>query len=304
MARIHVKMRSGVAVVAIKLSLMGCAATPQATTPPPPPVATPAEAAKPPVALQYLYGSAEAAIAVRATNARIAEYGLARIKQRPTDSVILATGATMDAPRFEPSGTKPFAAVFDADETLIWNLGPMRYFAEQGIAFDPKVWDQWEKTGAGKAVAMPGTVEMVNRLRAAGIIVIANTNRSAANAKGSEDTLRAAGLGEFKHGETLFLMGDDAGGSSKDGRRAAIASKYCVIILGGDQLGDFSQQFNVKDLPAAQRMALATSAGAGAGATALWDKGWFLFPNPVYGPWEKLGWGDAFPSDKQWEPSQ
>ena len=71
-----------------------------------------------------------------------------------------------------------------------------------------------------------------------------------------------------------------------------------MIILGGDQLGDFSQQFNVKDLPAAQRMALATSAGA----TALWDKGWFLFPNPVYGPWEKLGWGDAFPSDKQWEP--
>src|SRR3546814_18120321 len=65
----------------------------------------------------------------------------------------------------------------------------------------------------------------------------------------------------FKHGETLFLMGDDAGGSSKDGRRATIASKYCVIILGGDQLGDFSQQFNARDLPAAQRMALATSAG-------------------------------------------
>ena len=34
MARIHVKMRSGVAVVGITLSLMGCAATPQATTPP------------------------------------------------------------------------------------------------------------------------------------------------------------------------------------------------------------------------------------------------------------------------------
>ena len=298
MARIHVKMRSGVAVVAITLSLMGCAATPQATTPPPPPVATPAEAAKPPVALQYLYGSAEAAIAVRATNARIAEYGLARIKQRPTDSVILATGATMDAPRFEPCGTKPFAAVFDADETLIWNLGPMRYFAEKGSSYDPKIWDQWEKTGAGKAVAMPGTVEMLARLRAAGITVVANTNRSAANAKGSEDTLRAAGLGDFKHGETLFLMGDDANGSSKDGRRATIASRYCVIILAGDQLGDFSQQFNVKDLPAATRTAIAT----GPAAAALWDKGWFLFPNSVYGPWEKLGWDDTFPSDTNWEP--
>ncbi|WP_432769405.1 MAG: acid phosphatase [Sphingopyxis sp.] len=284
------------------LLLAGCAANsaPVATAPPPPPIATPAEAAKPPVALQYLYGSPEAAIAVRATNARIADYGVARIKQRPKDSVVLAPGATMDAPAFEPCGDKPFAAVFDADETLIWNLGPMRYFAEQGIAFDPKIWDAWEKTGAGKAAAMPGTVEMLGKLRAAGITVIANTNRSAANAKGSEGTLRAAGLGDFKHGETLFLMGDDAGGSSKDGRRATIAAKYCVIMLAGDQLGDFSQQFNDKDLPAAQRMALATSPAA----ATLWDKGWFLFPNPVYGPWEKLGWDDAFPSDKKWEPSQ
>ena len=278
------------------LLLGGCASAPAevATTPAPPS----AEAAKPPVALQYLYGSPEAAVAVRATNARIADYGVGRIKQRPKDSVVLAAGTSIDAPTFEPCDNKPFAAVFDADETLIWNLGPMRRFAEQGTGFDLKVWDQWEKTGAGKAIAMPGVVDALAAMRAAGVTIIVNTNRSAANPKGSEDTLRAAGLGEFKHGETLFLMGDDAEGSSKDGRRKAIASKYCVIILGGDQLGDFSQQFNVKDLPAAQRMALATSAAA----TALWDKGWFLFPNPVYGPWEKLGWDDAFPSDKQWEP--
>src|SRR3546814_5682915 len=77
----------------------------------------------------------------------------------------------------------------------------MRWFAQRGISFDPKVWDQWEKTGAGKAKAMPGSVEMVNKLRAAGITVIANTNRNAANARGSEGTLRAAGLGEFRHGE-------------------------------------------------------------------------------------------------------
>ncbi|MDR6832832.1 MULTISPECIES: HAD family acid phosphatase [unclassified Sphingopyxis] len=279
------------------LLLAGCASAPAAVTTAPTPPAT-IEATKPPVALQYLYGSAEAAIAVRATNTRIADYGVARIKQRPTDSVVLAAGATMDAPRFEPCGTKPYAAVFDADETLIWNLGPMRYFAEQNSTYDPKIWDQWEKTGAGKAAAMPGTAEMLAKLRAAGITVIANTNRSAVNAKGSEDTLRAAGLGEFKHGETLFLMGDDSTGSSKDGRRATIAAKYCVILMAGDQLGDFSQQFNAKDLPAATRTALAT----GPAAAALWDKGWFLFPNSVYGPWEKLGWDDTFPSDKNWEP--
>ncbi|WP_338424167.1 5'-nucleotidase, lipoprotein e(P4) family [Sphingopyxis kveilinensis] len=278
----------------IGLLLAGCANPGGMASAPPAPV----EPAKPPVALQYLYGSAEAAVAVRRVNARIADYGVWRIKERPTDSVVLAPGASMDAPTFEPCGDKPFAAVFDADETLIWNVGSMRWFAEQGIAFDSKIWDQWEKSGAGKAVAMPGTADMLAKLRAAGITVVANTNRTAANAKGSEDTLRAAGLGEFRHGETLFLMGDDASGSSKDARRAAIASKYCVILMAGDQLGDFSQQFNDKALPAARRMALAT----GPAATALWDRGWFLFPNPVYGPWDRLGWDETFPSDTKWEP--
>ena len=85
------------------LLLAGCASAPAGvvTTPPPP---APAEAAKPPVALQYLYGSPEAAAAVRATNARIADYGVWRIRERPKDSVVLAPGATMDAPAFEPCG--------------------------------------------------------------------------------------------------------------------------------------------------------------------------------------------------------
>jgi 5'-nucleotidase (lipoprotein e(P4) family) len=280
--------------LSVGLLLAGCASTgsaPVASAP-----AAPAEPAKPTTALQYLYGSAEAAVAVRGVNARIADYATARVKERPADSVVLAPGASMDAPRFEPCGDKPFAAVFDADETLVWNLGATRYMAERGIGFDPKIWDSWEKTGAGAAKAMPGTIEMVNALRAAGITVIANTNRSAVNARGAEDMLRAAGLGEFKHGETLFLAGDDAGGSSKDGRRATVASKYCVIAMAGDQLGDFSQQFNDKALPPSARIALAT------GASALWGKGWFLFPNPVYGPWDRLGWDDLFPSDTKWEP--
>ena len=96
------------------LLLAGCASAPAevATT-----SAAPAEATKPPVALQYLYGSPEATVAVRATSARIADYGVWRIRERPKDSVVLAPGATMDAPAFAPCGDKPFAAVFDADET-------------------------------------------------------------------------------------------------------------------------------------------------------------------------------------------
>src|SRR3546814_20356746 len=97
----------------------------------------------------------------------------------------------------------------------------------------------------------------------------------------------------FRAGEKWCLAGDGAGGSRKDSRRAAIAARWCVIAMAGDQLGDFSQQFNARDLSPPARIALAT----GPAASALWDRGWFLFPNPVYGPWDRPGWDDLFTSD-------
>ena len=103
-------------------------------------------------------------------------------------------------------------------------------------------------------------------------------------------------MSQRRTGKTRPLEGSGIGNQER-----RLADRQAVIFSEGHffrQFGDFSQQFNVKDLPAAQRTALAT----GLGATALWDKGWFLFPNPVYGPWEKLGWDDIFPSDTNWEP--
>lgn len=258
---------------------------------PPPPSA-------PVLGNQYLFGSAEASVITTQTYDQLVGYALPLARKRPKNSVVLVDGSRLDTPSFVPCGKKPLAVVFDADETLIWNIGSMRWFSERRIGFDKQVWDQWEKTGAGKAVAIPGAIEGVNALRQAGITVVANTNRSAENATGTEETLRAAGLGEFKHGDTLFLMGDDAGGSSKDMRRATISSRYCVIAMVGDQLGDFSQQYNVKDLPAYQRNAYATTPAI----RALWGKGWFLLPNPLYGPWEKLKADDIYPPHTEWEP--
>ncbi len=289
------------------LLLAGCAQTAATTAPAAPSAEVIASQVgekptptSPPTGQQWLYGSAEGAIASAQVYRTMADYvRMAAISAAPRRQVVLAEGSTPAAPKFDDCGDKPLAAVFDADETLIWNLGAMRYFAEQGKDFDPAVWDQWEKTGAGKAVAMPGVIDALAIMRGAGVTIIVNTNRSAANPKGSEDTLRAAGLGDFKHGETLFLMGDTPDGASKDGRRALIASRWCVIAMGGDQLGDFAQAFNARGLSVADRRTLATN-GPVAG---LWGHGWFLFSNPVYGPSMRGGFADIFPSDKQWEPN-
>ncbi|BBF71437.1 HAD family acid phosphatase [Sphingomonas bisphenolicum] len=261
----------------------------------PAPVAAPV--ANPPAGMQYLYGSGEgAALSVQAWNALLA-YVSARVKARPADSVVLAEGARLAAPRFVPCGDKPFAAVFDVDETVMLNTGYEYHDAKTGRGFDAAAWDAWEKTGEGAVGPVPGADHGLAALRGLGVTVIFNTNRSAANADSTARAIKAAGLGDAVHGQTLYLSGDDAMGSRKDGRRATIAARYCVIAMGGDQLGDFSDLFNAAQPVSARRDATLQPLVAG-----LWGNGWFVMPNPVYGSGLKGGFDDIFPMDKRWAP--
>ena len=289
------------------LSLMALAACQTATMPPPepaqaapPPAAVSAPEARPLPADQWLFGSAEAQIMMAQSWKRIAAFAEASAAARPEYSVILAPGATAGAPEFLACGEKPLAAVFDVDETLIWNLGSAGAFRRMGIGFDPAIWSEWERTGAGKAIAIPGALEGVARIRKAGVEIILNTNREAANVAGNIETISKAGFGDYVHGETLFLKGDTPGGSAKDGRRYAISENYCVIALVGDQLGDIADIFNDKSLsPAARRDLAAAPAFEG-----LWDDGWFILPNPTYGPFEGSSMEDIFPPETHWAPAE
>lgn len=273
--------------VAFSLTMLAaCAPTTRPIAPPP---------ANPPAGMQYLYGSGEAAALSVQAFAMLASHATATAKARPAQSVVLASGASLDQPRFVPCGDKPFAAVFDVDETVLLNIGYEYHDARSGKGYDEAAWDAWERTGAGAVSPVPGAVAALAQLRAAGVTVVFNTNRSAANAAATAQAISAAGLGQAVHGQTLFLQGDDAMGSGKDGRRATIASRYCVIALGGDQLGDFSDLFNAGQPVAARRVATTTPAIA-----ALWGRGWFVLPNPVYGSGLKGGFDDVFPMDRRW----
>jgi 5'-nucleotidase (lipoprotein e(P4) family) len=279
---------AGFATLALA-GLSACAPTAEVATSAPVPAA-------PPAGMQYLYGSGEgAAISVQAW-AALTAYVADKVKTRRVDSVVLAEGATLTEPRFVGCGTKPYAAVFDVDETVMLNIGFEYHDARTGKGWNAADWDAWERTGEGAVAAVPGAAEGVAKLRAMGVKVIFNTNRAAANADATARAIRAAGLGDAVHGETLYLAGDDAMGSRKDGRRATIAAKYCVLALGGDQLGDFSDLFNAVSLAVPARRAATLAAPI----AALWGRGWFVLPNPVYGSALKGGYDDVFPMDKRW----
>ena len=271
----------------------------EASPPPQPPIPAPPPAPTVPPGMQYLYGSGEgSAISLQAWRG-LTGYVAQQVRRRPRDSVVLAGGATLAAPSFVPCGKKPFAAVFDVDETVLLNLGFEYSEAANPHPYDEAHWQAWEKTGADKVAPVPGAVDALNRLRKLGVTIVFNTNRSAGNAAQTSAAIEGAGLGPAVHGETMFLSGDDATGSKKDGRRAVIAAKYCVLAMGGDQLGDFSDLFNAGLAPSPRRAATSIEPVA-----AKWGAGWFVLPNPVYGSSLKGGFDDVFPADKRWvEPA-
>jgi 5'-nucleotidase (lipoprotein e(P4) family) len=310
-------MRGRFALISAALCLSACASIPAQqepsvaaimaagdTRPAADPVGNLAEIAGVPMVSseQWLYGSAEAQVTMRQGWDSIATYGEYVAKNPPAAAVFLMN-LSPEASLWDNCGGKPLAAVFDADETVIWNMGVTHYQSARGASYDPEIWDQWERTGADKVVAVPGAVAAFDRLRKAGLTIIINTNREAKNAAQTTAALAHAGLGTFTHGNTLYLKGDgvpagERASSAKDGRRAMIAKDYCIVILAGDQLGDISDVFNAKGMTATERRTLANAPAF----DSLWGKGWFILPNPVYGPWQNADFDDIYPAETRWTP--
>ena len=254
-----------------------------------------------PPGMQYLYGSGEAEAQDLQTYIAIADFLIAKSSDRavghPVNSVVLAPGATLQEPKFEPCGDKPLAAVLDIDETAVLNLGFEGDQMLTGGKYDQQRWDAWEKSDQGKVVPVPGVLDMVAVARKSGITVIFNSNRLAANADATAAMMAHAGFGTLKHLDTLWLEGDAGSGGAKDARRWAISQRYCVVAMAGDQLGDFSDLFNA-GMPLSERRASVNSRDL----QIMWGRGWFILPNPIYGTGVKGDFQQVFPRDTRWSP--
>jgi len=269
----------------LALLLAGCAAAP-------------APVAGVPSNYQFEYGSGEGgAVQMAAFHALIA-YATDKAAHRPQSSVVIAPGSAMVGAKFVPCGDKPFAAIFDVDETLTLNLGLAAHEAA-GEKTDAARLERWERTGGAAVTVAPGAAHALDELRKLHVTPMFVSNRSAANAEFTAALIDKLGLGPARHLDNLYLKGDVAPGGGKDPRRWRIAEHYCVIAMAGDQLGDFSDLFNVA-MPVAARRQLAVHSSAG----GLWGKGWFILPNPVYGTALKGGFDDVFPADKRWADPQ
>lgn len=185
----------------------------------------------------------------------------ARRAGEATRSVVLAEGASLEAPRYVPCDAKPLAILFDLDE--------------QAQGGDPDArWRRWIGDGTDALNAVPGAVEGVDALRREGVQALFVSGRWPRDAAGVVAVLDRLGFGKLAPGKTLILRGGEAPISGDQVRRT-LAASYCVVAIVGDALGDFSDSFDGAD--AARRPAAATETMV----APLWGAGWFLLPNPV-----------------------
>ncbi|MFD0765456.1 5'-nucleotidase, lipoprotein e(P4) family [Mucilaginibacter lutimaris] len=167
----------------------------------------------------------------------------------------------------------PKAIITDIDETVLDNSPYFVDRAKKGETYSDSSWIEW--TAQLKCDTVPGAVRFLKHAQELGVTVFYVTNRFAKERQATLENLRKFGLPNTDDAH-LFLMGE--GGSSKENRRKAIRKTHNVLLLMGDNLGDFSKDFDVAD-PAMR------TAQAGNNINNFGSR-FIIFPNTMYGSWE------------------
>ncbi len=187
--------------------------------------------------------------------------------------------------------TLPPAIIMDIDQTLVngidFQLGHEPPFTAQKF-------DDWNASHV--ATPVPGAPEFVKLARASGVRVFFLTNRFCDTTTDESCTQKVIAVQDLNE---AGIPADDADvslagerpnwGSEKKVRRDYIAEDFRVIMLFGDDLGDF--------IPCVRHRPVApcTTGGTIANRYALtdehaayWGAGWYVLPNPMYGSWTSV----------------
>jgi 5'-nucleotidase (lipoprotein e(P4) family) len=174
------------------------------------------------------------------------------------------------------------AVIVDVDETILDNSRYQGMLLKTRQNYASKTWTEW--CNKAEATALPGAVEFLRYANSRGVRVFYITNRKEIEKEGTARNLRQAGFPEVTD-ETL-LVRTDKNSSMKEPRRAAIAARYRVVMLMGDNLNDFAEVFeNSKTVDS--RIAATDQAKEQFGARFI------VLPNPMYGNWEDAIYGDS-----------
>ena len=126
-------------------------------------------------------------------------------------------------------------------------------------------------------------VDFTRHARRRGVEVFFVTNREAELEPATRRNLEQAGFPLNPQLDTVLTKGEKPEWTSdKSVRRRDVAARYRILLLCGDDLGDFLGGIAV---PPAERQALS------ARYSANWGTRWIILPNAHYGSWEDALYG-------------
>ena len=169
---------------------------------------------------------------------------------------------------------RPRAIVVDIDETVLNNSPSNAYLAKNNLPFNVKDWYAWGEMRKAKAV--PGAVDFLNYAVSKGVKIFYISNRDEVQKQATIDNLKSVGFNDVS-ADNVWLR-QVVTVSTKEPRRVAVADKYRVVMLMGDNLDDFSEIFEAKSTE--ERFAAVEK------NRDLFGKRFIVLPNAMYGTWE------------------
>ncbi|HWC07335.1 MAG TPA: HAD family acid phosphatase [Gemmatimonadota bacterium] len=175
----------------------------------------------------------------------------------------------------------PPAVIVDIDETVLDNTPFQVRMINEGEEFDAEAWAAWVEEAA--ALPVPGALDFARAAERRGIEIFYVTNRDQPQEAATRRNLQAAGFPLGASGQDRVLSRGERREwtSDKSSRRAAVARRYRILLLIGDDLNDFVSA----RLSPAERDSLA------ARYEDRWGRQWIMIPNPLYGSWEDALYG-------------
>ena len=172
----------------------------------------------------------------------------------------------------QQKSSKDKAIVLDIDETILNNSPLLAQLVQKKISFR-EGWDDWVIQANAKP--LPGALEFLQYADMKGVKIFYVTNREKHLYNATEKNLKKAGFPQTDKGH-LFMLTDEV---SKESRRKAIEKNHSVILLLGDNLIDFTKEFDSLDPDERKKHVENMKKSFG--------NKYIVFPNPMYGNWEK-----------------
>jgi 5'-nucleotidase (lipoprotein e(P4) family) len=182
--------------------------------------------------------------------------------------------AVQRRPRQTRDSSLPPALVVDIDETVLDNSRFQAELVLRGQTYTSESWTAWcERAQAG---AVPGAVDFLNYATTRGVRVFYITNRRLAEKPGTIKNLQTLGFPTVNE-ETVMLR-QEGSTPSKESRRKTVLKRYRIVLLIGDNLNDFNDDFAEKST--ADRATQVDRERREFGSRFI------VVPNPMYGDWE------------------